>query len=69
LLSGIFNSLYYFGSLSLFTRYSRIVYDGEEVKIFGIAKYNKFYNIWEITKPIAIMKEGFEKVISHLSRK
>ena len=68
MLSRVVNFFNWFGSLSFLTRYSSVVYEGDELSLFGIAKYNKFHGIWEITKPISIMKEGFGKVISHLNR-
>jgi hypothetical protein len=66
-LSQISTFFYWFGSLSIFTRSSSILYEADEVSIFGIAKYNKFIDAWEISKPIAIMKESVGKVISYLS--
>ena len=68
LLSGISNFMFKIGTLTFYTRYSSIVYEGDEVSIFGVAKFNMSQSIWEITKPIAIMKEGCGKFISHLNR-
>jgi hypothetical protein len=55
------------GSLLFYNRYSRIIYEGDELNLFGIAKYNKIQDSWEITKPIALIKGGVSKIISHLS--
>jgi hypothetical protein len=34
------NSFYMGGSLLFYNRYSRIVYEGDELNLFGIARYN-----------------------------
>jgi hypothetical protein len=63
----IANSFYMGSSLLFYNRYSRILYEGDEINLFGIAKYNQFQDAWEITKPIALMKGGVSKIVSHLS--
>ncbi len=68
LLSNIIDSVTWVNSLTFWSLSSYIVYEGDTVNLFGIAEYNQIRKIWEITKPIAIMKDGFEKFISHLSK-
>jgi hypothetical protein len=57
-----------FSSLSFFTRYTSIIKENDEINLFGIAKYNHFNGVWEITQPIALMYKGLDKLISHFSR-
>ena len=35
--------------------------------MFGIASYNTQADTWEVTKPIALMKEGTKKILSHFT--
>lgn len=64
----IANSFYMGSSLIFYNRYSRIVYEGDQLNLFGIARYNQFQDAWEITKPIALMKGGVSKIVTHLTK-
>jgi hypothetical protein len=52
-----------------FRKQSYIVYDGEELRIFGLVKYNILLNDWE-TKLISLMKSSFSSndLIDELKR-
>ena len=38
-------------------KYSKVVYDGDKVQIFGALNYNVHSERWEISSPIAIFKD------------
>jgi hypothetical protein len=46
------------GSFIFYNKYSEILYEGEHIKIYGVAEYNRFSDTWEFAKPIALMKAG-----------
>lgn len=50
------NSIFLFGgSYALANKSSNIVYDGEKVSLFGLIKYNKYADTWEMDEPLAIL--------------
>ncbi len=59
-LNRLLNSFIFTESMLYYHKYSQIVYEGESLNLFGIAKLNTFTNCWEITKPIAFLKEGMK---------
>ena len=54
-------------SMIFYNRYSRILYEGDNLNLFGVATYNTYADAWEISKPLAFMKDGVDKFVSHLT--
>ena len=46
-------------SYLFYNRYSRIVYEGDELNVFGVATYNSNTNAWEISKPLSFIKDSY----------
>ena len=46
------------GTSWIYSRYSQIVYEGDSLNIFGVLTYNGPSDQWEMTDPLAIIKEG-----------
>lgn len=62
------NTLFMGSSLLFYNKYSRILYEGDKFDVFGIATYNPYSDYWEVSKPLAFMKEGAGKFIWHLKK-
>ena len=45
---------YYF-----YNRYSEIVYEGDNVNVFGVMTYNSHTDSWDMTKPLAFIKPSY----------
>lgn len=54
------------GAFALFNKFSVIIYEGTEVKVFGIVTYNTLADRWEIKDPIAVFDDpynGFNRLL------
>ena len=50
---------------AVYKRYSQIVYDGDDLNVFGYISYNKYTDSWELTKPLAFIKKGCEEAYTN----
>ena len=57
---------FFMSSFAFYYRYSEILYEGDSVKLFGVATYNTYNDEWEISKPLALLKSGIEKIMFDL---
>lgn len=59
LLNRLANSFLFTSSFMYYNKYSQIVYEGSKVNLFGVAGYNPLSDSWEITNPLAFIKDGY----------
>ncbi len=66
IISKTLNTLFFSGSYFLYRKYSQIVYEGDNLKVFGTFQFNPYANRWEIDNPIAFIQGGKSELISTL---
>lgn len=49
-------------------KYSQILYEGDQVSLFGLTTYNSTNDSWEISKPLFLSKEGIGKYLADLDK-
>ena len=60
LLARLANSFILSGATYLYyNKYSSIVYEGDNLNVFGAMTYNSNSDSWELSNPLAYIKEGF----------
>lgn len=53
------NTFLFGSSFMYYNRYSKIVYEGDRLNVFGVLSYNRLLDSWEMTKPLAFIKSGY----------
>ena len=65
-LSRIMNTFLMGGSTVLYNKYSKIVFEGDNLNVFGVLSYNNISNVWEIINPLSFINGTKEEFISYL---
>ena len=47
---------------AFYSKHSEIVYEGDQLTVFGVFSYNLFTKQWELDKPIAFLKNKFDLI-------
>lgn len=58
-----FNTVSLVSYYALYHKYSEIIYEGNEVVVFGILSWNQFSESWEISKPLAFLNSAKQDLI------
>jgi hypothetical protein len=60
------NALYSGASFLFYYKFSKIVYEGDDLTVLGLASYNRLTDQWDLSKPFALLKDNSE-VDSYIS--
>ncbi|CDW77491.1 UNKNOWN [Stylonychia lemnae] len=63
----LINTFLYAGSYVYYTKHSQVVYEGENLSVFGTFQLNTYTNKWEIDNPIAFFDGTKDFIMSQLS--
>jgi hypothetical protein len=58
--------LAFIGAVASYTKYSEIVYEGDNLSVFGTFKYNTLADRWEIETPLAFIRGSKDDYLNHL---
>lgn len=59
ILNKLANTFWFTSTFMYYNKYSQIVYEGSKINLFGVTSYNPLSDSWELTKPLAFIKDGY----------